>query len=250
MIGQNESNPYAAEVPFFWPTRANPLVGLTGHTFTLGEVKYRLPGAGAWTSAAVVKIVEKGFGRYAVQLAAGETATLGTVGIQAIDLGSLAQPYVGTENITQLGGDIAVGTDGYVPFYLPQSADPIYGAPITGHSFVSGEVKIALPNAAYTNATTTDIVEYGFGWYGLLLRSSLAATALNGKAYLYANVSGAQPYEGFVTILGAGAVPAPVPSPPAPLVLPTAALTGYTISAYDHVGGAILRLCEYSRFTK
>lgn len=246
MIAQNEPNQYAAEVPFTLPTLSNPLVGLTGHTFTSGEVQYRLPGATSWANATVSRIIEKGFGEYCLRLLTSETATLGTVYLRAIVSG--AQPCVTTEQITNLGGDLAVASSGFIPFYLPQSSDPVNGSPITGHTFAAGEVKICLPNGTFANATLANVMEFGFGSYGLLLTSS--DTALNGKAYLHVDIgSSSQPYTGYATILGVGGGVTPTPPTPTP-VTPTTSVAGYTASTVDHVAEGILRLCQQFKFTK
>jgi hypothetical protein len=201
VIAQNESTPSAAEVPFMLPTSSNPLVGLTGHAFTLGEVQVQLPG-GSFFNIPVIQIVEKGFGLYAVQLDSTQTLNQGLVYIKTSVTG--AQPYEGVEQIGVTGGDIVVGTQGYVPFYLPQSADPINGPPITGHTFSLGEVQIVVPGSnTFVNVALVDIQEIGLGAYQVIVTG--AESAMRGKVYIYANVSGAQPYRGFAMVLNSSA---------------------------------------------
>lgn len=235
MIATNEATASAAEVPFFLPLSTDPInTGLTGHVFVLGEVQIKLPGAG-WTNATVASVVEKGFGRYCVQLSAAQTALGGNVYIRAVVSG--AQSYTGVEEIGTAGGDIFVGVGGPLSFYLPNSVDPVNGAPITGHTFVPGEVQVCLPGGAYANATVGNISEVGFGSYELALTP--AQTTTRGKAFIYALVAGAQRFEGFSTILNVGspALVIPPPSQSIPALSPTVAA-----SMAAHVVAALNRL--------
>lgn len=234
MIALNEATPSAAEVPFFMPTVANPLVGLTGHVFTLGEVQIMLPG-GSWTNAALSSIVEKGFGRYCVRLDATQTTVAGNVYVRSVVSG--AQNYTGIEEIGQAGGDMFEDVGGRVPFYLPNASDPVFGAPVTGHVFSLGEVQVCLPNAGYVNASLLNISEVGFGMYEVAVTP---AQAVRGKVFVYASVTGAQRFEGYATVLNAGTA-TPVPIPPAPTPVTTPLLAGST-AIVSHVLAAVNRL--------
>jgi hypothetical protein len=221
MIALNETNEYAAEVAFTLPLDSDPLTGLTGYTFTVGEVQIKLPG-GVWISPSVSQLGEKGYGRFCVRLTAAQTVNAGDVFIRAEVAGT--QYYFGSDVIGQLGGDIAVdSTTGSVSFFLPLETDPINGAPLTGHTFVSGEVRVCTPDSAYTDATPSQVDEIGFG--GFRLRLTAGQTAKAGKVFVYANVSGYQRWEGYCTILNAQTAddvtpdPEPEPTPvPVPIV--------------------------------
>lgn len=197
MIALNETSAAAAEVPFFLPLTTSPIVpGLTGHSFSSGEVTICLPG-GSFFSVSTSQIVEKGYGRYCVQLTALQCTVPGLVYVHASV--SSAQPYNGNETIGSSGGDLQVSVGGYIPFFLPNATNPVYGSPVTGHSFSTGEVQLCLPGGSYANASTSNIIELGNGAYALLVTAGQAAS--RGKAFIYTNVSGAQPYEGYVDIL-------------------------------------------------
>ncbi len=246
MIALNETIEAAAEVPFYLPTIVDPTVGLTGYTFTDdgsgGAVEVQIkPVGGSWGNATLLKVSEKGFGRYVVRLTAAQCVTAGVVYVKAVVSGS-SQPYFGSETIGVLGGDIPVGQAGYFPFYMPNVSDPIFGSPITGYTFSTGEVMVCLPDGTYGDADVSDIVEIGFGSYALLLDTT--DTANRGKVFLYATATGAQRFEGYQMILGVGVSPAPAPPPTPPIVVPTgvAALIGLS-----HVQAAIDRLCEYAK---
>ena len=248
MIATNETDESAAEVPFFLPTTSNPNTGLAGYSFALGDVQIKLPG-GAWINATLPKIREVGFGQYAVRLMSSQTLTAGTVYVRATVTG--AQPYFGSEVISDQGGDITVLGDGVFPFYLPQVADPVYGSPITGHTFTLGEVQIALPNAGFVNANITKIAEVGFGAYAYQLLNADGATGRKGKAYLFANVSGAQKFLGFITILGLSTAAAVVPTPsvPSTVINPASvASSAGNVSFEDHVSIAVSRLPQQFKF--
>lgn len=233
MIALNEATLTAAEVPFFMPLISNPLLGLTAHVFTLGEVQIMLPG-GAWINATLSSIVEKGFGRYCVQLTSAQTAVAGNVYIRSVVSG--AQNYVGIEEIAQAGGDLFEGIGGRVPFYLPNSSDPVFGAPVTGHVFTLGEVLVCLPGTGYVNATLLNIFEIGFGMYELAIT---AGQATRGKVFVYAAVSGAQRFEGFATILSVSGGSAPIPVPPVPVPTPlpsgSTAIVGHVLAAVNRL---------------
>lgn len=239
MIALNETVEYAAEVPFTLPTTANPLVGLTSWAFTLGEVQIKLPGAGAWTNVQVSKIVEKGYGRYAARLTSLQTTVAGVVAIRATVSG--AQPYFGYDTIGTLGGDISLNGTGYIPFFLPNSTDPVYGSPITGANFTTtGLLRICLPNASYRDATFAEaaaVVELGGGGYAFVLGTTLTAT--RGKVYLYVEYPGAQRFECFSTILGVAAAVTTPPPTPTPIPSPIAVIDPMYVA---HLNRAIDRL--------
>jgi hypothetical protein len=249
MIALNETDETAAEVPFFLPLRTNPLAGATGLTWTdagggrTSQVQYRLPGGVSWLNATIAKIREVtfggvGFGRYALRLVASECLVAGNVLIRTSAAGiPTAQPYGGAEPIGTTGGDLPLSLAGQLVFYLPQSADPILGLPITGYAFSSGEVKLALPNATYANVSPANIVELANGFYAVNV--SAADTTTRGKAYLYATATGAQRWEGFYTFLGVSTGTVIPPTPPTPVPSPVSpASSVYT----DHVQLALDRL--------
>jgi hypothetical protein len=201
MIALNETLEYAAEVAFTLPLDSDPLTGLTGHTFVLGQVKVKLPGQ-AWANVAVSKIVEKGYGRFAARLTSSQTTTAGDVFLTADVPG--AQFYFGTDVIDVLGGDIGVGSSGgSIPFFLADATDPLNNVPLFAHTFTTGQVRLCLPDGVYQDADISQIENIGSGGYRLKLTA--AQTAKRGKAFIYANVPGAQRFEGYVTILGTGA---------------------------------------------
>ncbi len=252
MIALGETLATAAEVPFYLPTIADPTVGLTGHVFhdagggLTDEVQVFVPG-GAWVNATTNKVIERGFGWYVLQLTTAQCSVAGGVYLRANILGSVAQPAFVDETIGILGGDLPVGQDGLFPFYMPNLADPIFGAPVTGYVFSAGEVKLALPGAAFVNADVADIAEVGgsgngHGAYTLLLDDT--DTANRGKAFVYATATGAQRFTGWVMLLGTGPAPAIVVPP---VVLIPVVLTSTTAAALDHVAIALSRLCEYSK---
>jgi hypothetical protein len=241
VIAIEEPNDYAAEVPFTLPLATDPITGLTGYVFTLGEVQIKPPG-GAWVNVALDKIVEIGYGRFAARLTTTQRATAGVVAIYATATG--CQPFRGTEVIGTLGGDISVEGDGYLMAYLPDDADPVYGTPASGaFSALSGAlVRVAWPNAAYVSLDPTLVVEFGFGMYGIPVSS--VDTALRGKAYYYLDATGYQRFEGYSTILGTG--PAAAVVVPAPVAV--AAPAAQALATSDHVQAAFNRLCEYSKY--
>jgi len=199
MIALGETDPLAAEVPFTLPLQSNPINGLDNHVFVLGEVEIRLPNGG-WFDVPLDQIFfigEANSGLYAVRLTASQCAAPGLVSIHA-DVAT-AQPYNGEETIGMIGGDIGVNGVGYVPFFLPNADDPVYGSPITAYSFVLGEVRVRMPGAGWTNAVLLDIIETGFGAYKLRIQS-----AVRGKVYINATATGAQRFSDYVTVLDAG----------------------------------------------
>lgn len=242
MIGLNESLEAAAEVPFYLPSAADPLVGLTGHVFTPGQVKIRLPGAGSYVDVALNKIREVGLGWYAARLTAVQTTASGSVLIDA-NVGAIAQPWRGSEVIGTRGGEFGVGGTGYLYFYLPQAADPIYGAPVTGYVFDNDDVKVAWPDLAFANVAGSTVVEFGSGFYGVPVTS--ANTAVRGKAYVHAEAVGAQRFSSYVTILNAQEISASASEPgPDPVQTETAAVQ---VEFVDHFQEAINRLCQYAK---
>lgn len=66
------------ELAFHLPDENDPLTGVTGHVFAAGEVKLCLPG-GTYADADVSRVVEKGFGDYALRLTDAEVAAKGKV---------------------------------------------------------------------------------------------------------------------------------------------------------------------------
>lgn len=224
MIALNETNDYAAEVAFTLPLDSDPLTGLTGWTFTLGEVQLKLP-VGGWFNVPVVKIVEKGYGRFCVRLDSTQTTNQGDVYIKADIDGT--QWYFGSDVIGVLGGDIPKDGAGSVSFYLPLATDPVNGAPLTGYDWTEGgtyttttpRVRYCLPDGAYQDADISMIEEIGFG--GFKLNFTAAHTVKAGKVFVYAEVPGYQRFEGYGTILGAGVAEEPAPIPePTPLPVP------------------------------
>lgn len=240
MIALNETNEYAAEVAFNLPLASDPLTGLTGHTFVLGEVQIKLPG-GAWTNATLSKIVEKGYGRFAVRLTAAQCITAGDVFLRATVSGT--QNYFGGDVIGVLGGDIPENGTGSVAFFLPDSDDPFNDPPLTGHTFVLGQVRMCLPDGLYADVPLAQIEEVGFGGYKINLLA--ANTVKKGKVFIYANVAGYQPFEGYGTILGVGSATTTV-TPPTPIEVPVTALTA-TTTRMDFLTSSVGRLCEYAK---
>ncbi len=243
MIALNETNEYSAEVAFNLPDETNPIVGILSHSFTLGEVQIKLPGQ-AWANATLAKIVEKGYGRYCVRLTSAQCLVAGDVYIKAIVTG--AQSYFGSDVIGDLGGDIAVGGTGSVNFYLPDESDP-YGNPaLTGlpaDVFTLGDIQLCLPDGVYADVDLADVEEIGFGLYRVNLDTT--QTTKRGKVFVYAEVTGYQPFEGYSTILGVGTV-APIVVSPTPIPVPVTALS--PISTYtDLITGAVNRLCEFTK---
>lgn len=245
MIALNETQEYAAEVAFTLPLDSDPLTGLTGWTFTLGEVQIKLPGAGSWINVAVNKIVEKGYGRFAARLTAAQTTTAGIVAIKVSVTNT--QPFFGYETIGTLGGDIPQNGTGYLLFYLPDSVDPVYGAPVSTANFSSsGTLRICLPDAAYRDCTSGEkasVINLGFGGYALPLDTT--HTVKKGKAFIRAEYTGAQSFESYSTILGAE-LAVSVPTPPTP-VTASVPITSPVSTYKDLLTAAVSRLCEYSK---
>lgn len=236
MIRPGEPNDYAAEILFYLPKVDSPLEPKTGHVFTLGEVRIKLsPSDPTWTEIALNRLVERGGGWYAIRLTAAQRASATVIAYEAVCAG--AQPDRGVEVVGNLSGDISEGGSGVIPFFLPNEADPIEGAPIEGHAFVLGEVQLGLPDDALGNVATDDIVEFGGGLYGVLVDGP--QTLKRGKAIVIAEVAGAQRYSGYRTILGEGAIVPPSP-PPLPGMLPASGAT-------KPVGGDLLLVWSNER---
>lgn len=216
MIRTGEPNDYAAEILFYLAQASDPRLPKIDHVFVLGEVRIKLGAGGAWTNVTLDRLLQRGRGWYAIRLTAGQRAAAAEVAYEAVCAD--AQPDRGTEVVGALSGDIAAGAGGVIPFYLPNENDPIYGAPVAGHVFVLGQVELALPDNAFGNVATADIVEYGGGMYGVLV--SATQTAKRGKAIVVANVPGAQRFSGYRTILGEAALAPPVPPPMPPAAEP------------------------------
>lgn len=202
MIVVDEPLATARDIPFHLPLAADPLTGLTGHVFIVGEVQYRLPG-GAYMDADPtpgVAIFEVGFGDYVLRLTQAETATPGFVYIYANV--PTAQVWSSTEQIGTQGGGILIGeTDDAkreVAFHIPDATNPLN--PITGHSFIAGEVQIALPGGTYAIADETRVVEKGFGDYALRLTD--AQVAARGKVFLHVDIGPTgQPWSAYYDIV-------------------------------------------------
>lgn len=240
MIALNETNEYAAEVAFNLPLAADPLTGLTGHSFVLGEVQIKLPG-GAWADASLAKIVEKGYGRFAVRLTSGQTGNAGDVFVRATVSGT--QNYFGGDVIGVLGGDIPENGTGSVLFFLPDETDPYNNPPLTGHTFVLGEVRMCLPDGLYADVPLVQIEEVGYGGYKVNLLAG--DTVKKGKVFIYAEVAGYQPFEGYGTILGVGSASSVV-TPPTPIEVPVGEVVA-TTTYMDFLTSSVGRLCEYSK---
>ncbi len=244
MIALNETDEAAAEVAFTLPLASDPLTGLTGYVWALGEVQIRLPGAGSWVDAATIKIIEKGYGRFAVRLSSGQCTTAGTVAIYATVTTPGVQPYLGTETIGTTGGDISEGGTGYLMFYLADAVDPVYGAPLTGtFSTLPGALaRVCWPDSVYATVAASSVVEFGFGLYGIPVT---AGDAVRGKAYYYAEATDAQRFESYSTILTAQEVIAAVtPTDPDPIEVVTESVQATVLS---HTQAAWDRLCEYAK---
>jgi hypothetical protein len=246
MIALGETVEAAAEIPFFLPDVNNPIVGLTGHAFTLGEVQIKLPGSVSWVDVALIKIVEVGNGWYVIRLTAAQCVTEGVVKFRVVDasVSPAFQPTRGSETISTLGGDIGVLSTGYLMFYLPDENDPVFGNPITG-AFPAGTVELRLPNGTFTAGDSSLVVEFGDGLYGYPLDET--DTATRGKAFIYASATGAQPFSGYSTILGVGAYTPEIVIPtPIPVITTDEDLV--VVGTYqDLIAGAVARLCEYSK---
>jgi hypothetical protein len=92
-----------AELPIdLFDVDGNPVIG---HVWATADVKLALPGGVLvdLTAAQVARIVEKGQGRYALQLAAGETGTTGSVLLHLMN-GSTWLPHSWQETIIDFGG--------------------------------------------------------------------------------------------------------------------------------------------------
>jgi len=247
MIGLNEVNEYAAEVTFTLPLASDPLTGVTGWSFTLGEVQVKLPGSASWINVAVNKIVEKGFGRFCARLTSSQCTTEGVVALVANLTGSTEQPYFGSETISTIGGDIAHNGTGYILFFLPNETDPIYGAPVTTADFTTtGVLKICLPDDVYRDATSGEkasVINLGFGGYALPITTT--HTIKRGKIFIYVTYPGAQRFEDYSTILGIVPVTGSViPSTPSLPVHVTSPISIDSPTYIDHITHALNRLTQ------
>lgn len=250
MIALNETNEYAAEVAFTLPLESDPLTGLTGYTFTLGEVQIKLPGQ-PWANADLVKIVEKGYGRFCVRLTAAQTMVAGDVFVRATVSGT--QYYLGSDVIGLLGGDIQESSStGSVSFYLPLATDPINGTPLLAYDWTEGgtypsttpRVRVCLPDAVYVDADVALIETVGYG--GFKLNLSAAHTVKRGKVFVWAEVPGYQRSEGYCTILGIGTAGGGSPTPPGPTPVPVP-ITPDDATYTNQVALGLNRLAEQFR---
>lgn len=92
-----------AELPIdLFDADGNPVLG---HAWATNDVKLALPGAvlADLTAGQVARIVEKGQGRYALQLAAAETGTTGSVLLHLMN-GSTWLPHSWQETVIDFGG--------------------------------------------------------------------------------------------------------------------------------------------------
>jgi hypothetical protein len=94
------------------------------------------------------------------------------------------------------------GKDAELPISL---FDATTGAAITGHTWVLGEVLVALPGGTFANATIANIVEKGRGKYALQLTSSETATT-GGVQLILDTTNGYAPHSWEETILDIGTV--------------------------------------------
>lgn len=206
MIALGETNPDAAEIPFYLPLASNPVFeGLTDHDFSdnatsTNEVEIMLPG-GDWFYVNGGQIVEKGNGWYAVQLTESQCSVAGTAYIRVVIIGNTAQPYSDSEEIGLYGGgDIDINGSFDFVFFMPDPTNPIFGPPVTGHTFTLGEVQYYLPGGdAFVDASLDDISEVGNGFYKFTGHGTV--TQNRGKVYVYAAPSGTQPYGSYFTVL-------------------------------------------------
>ena len=79
------------ELAFHLPSAGDPLTPITGHAWVAGEVKLCLPG-GVYANADVARVVEKGFGDYALQLTDAQVVAKGKAYLY-VDIGATAQPW-------------------------------------------------------------------------------------------------------------------------------------------------------------
>lgn len=242
MIRPGEPNAYAAEILFYLPQADDPREGKTNHEFVLGEVRIKLTPVGDWLNVALNRIIEIGYGWYAIRLTAEQRAAAAEIAYEAVCDG--AQPDRGTETIAELAGDIAEGGDGYLPFFLANADHPIEGEPIEGHEFAEGELLLRLPDAALDTASVGDVVEFGGGLYALRITADAGQTAKRGKTLIIADVPGASVFGGYRTILGTGLVSHAQPPPPAPAPAP---VVHAAIDVLDPVFLALSRLPQQYR---
>jgi hypothetical protein len=96
MIFLGETDDEARKVAFHLPDANDPLTPITGHAFVAGEVRIRIPG-GAYVDADPTRIVEEGYGDYALKLTDAQVAVAGKVFIRVNVTG--AQPWTSAEDI-------------------------------------------------------------------------------------------------------------------------------------------------------
>lgn len=105
MIFVDETDDDARELAFHLPDENDPLTGVTGHSFSTGEVLVRLPGAVAFVNADVTRVSEKGYGSYALKLTDAQVAEKGKIYIRVSVTG--AQPWTGYEDIVSRSDFVA-----------------------------------------------------------------------------------------------------------------------------------------------
>jgi hypothetical protein len=206
-----ETNAYAREMPFHLAPASNPIGGVPGHAFVLGEVRVRVPGAG-YVDVALANIVDRENGDYAAILTTAQVALRGTAYLEATVAGTVL--WTSEEKI---GGTIGVGEVGaHFPFHMTK----LDGTPLTGDPstvFATGDVKIRVPGpTGSVNATIANVVEIGYGDFALVLDAGQVAA--KGKAYIYAKTTASQVWTSYITIetpsgVGTATITAVSPAP-------------------------------------
>lgn len=197
MIPVGETDPNELEVPFDLPDASNPLVPF-GFAPTAGAVKLLLPGAGGWVDVAVDHQLVKGNGALAALLTTAQATTPGSGYIYAFVAG--AQPFVDQFEIFDRTSYATDANQGELAFNIPDASNPLAPFAAGAYSFVLGDVMLVLPGGGWLQVPVAQIATKGFGAYAVRLTTPQKVTP--GKAYLYANVAGAQPFVGEYSIGG------------------------------------------------
>lgn len=136
---------------------ANTGAAITAHVWVTGEVMVALAG-GALANATVANIVEKGRGRYALQLTAGETGTTGGIVLELVTTNGYL-PHSWQETVVDIGGvtrdallNYAFRTGRTVRGLL-RRLDSLFFGKVTG--FKSGTVTGYQPDGTTVEFTTT-----------------------------------------------------------------------------------------------